>query len=172
MSTNRPKTWTTPWRASPSTPPKARPSPLPCWATLPKSCLNWSSVACARTWLPTRPAPTIRSTVTCRPAGPGNSTATAPRPTPQPWSRPPSNRWPCTYRPCSISRSKVSRPSITATTSVRWPRKKASAMPSISRASYRPTSVRCSAAVSVRSAGRRCRAMPKTSTRPTPRSRN
>ena len=38
-----------------------------------------------------------------------------------------------------------------------------------SRASCRPTSGRCSAAASGRSAGRRCRAIPRTSTAPTPR---
>lgn len=47
-----------------------------------------------------------------------------------------------------------------------WP------MPSISPASSRPTSARCSVAASVRSAGPRCRATRRTSTRPTPRSSN
>lgn len=46
-----------------------------------------------------------------------------------------------------------SQPSTTATTSARWRRKWASATPSISRASCRPISARCSAAVSARSAG-------------------
>ncbi len=41
--------------------------------------------------------------------------------------------------------------------------------PSTSPASCRPISVRCSAAASARSAGRRCRAIRRTSTRPTPR---
>ena len=45
----------------------------------------------------------------------------------------------------------------------------ASRTPSPSRASCRPTSGRCSAAASGRSAGRRSRATPRTSTRPTPR---
>jgi urocanate hydratase len=41
-------------------------------------CQKWCAVAYARTWSPTRPAPTTRSTATCQKAGPGNSTATAP----------------------------------------------------------------------------------------------
>lgn len=47
-------------------------------------------------------------------------------------------------------------------------KKPASTTPSTSRASCRPTSVRCSAAVSGRSAGRRCPAIRRTSTKPTP----
>ena len=61
------------------------------------------------------------------------------------------------------------RSSTTATTSARWRWTKASRTPSISRASCRPISARCSAAASDRSAGRRCRAIPKTSIAPTPR---
>ena len=48
----------------------------------------------------------------------------------------------------------------TATTSARWRRRWASPMRSISRASCRPISARCSAAGSARSAGPRCRAIP------------
>ena len=59
--------------------------------------------------------------------------------------------------------------STTATTSARWPRRWASHTPSTSRASSRPTSGRCSARASARSAGARCRAIPRTSTGPTPR---
>ena len=51
-------------------------------------------------------------------------------------------------------------------------RRRASRTPSTSRASCRPISARCSAAASARSAGRRCRAIRRTSSRPTPRSRN
>ena len=65
--------------------------------------------------------------------------------------------------------SAACRPSTTATTSARWPRTRASPTPSTSRASCRPTSARCSAAASARSAGRRCRAIRRTSTAPTPR---
>ena len=77
-----------------------------------------------RTWSPTRPAPTIRSTATCRPAGAGKSTATARRPTRPPWSRPPSSPWRYTCGPCWRSSSRVCRPSTMATTSARWPRKR------------------------------------------------
>jgi urocanate hydratase len=64
------------------------------------------------------------------------------------------------------------RPSTTATTSVRWLRKKASKTHSTSQASYRLTSVHCSAVASARSVGLRCRVIHKTSTRPTPRSKS
>ena len=64
------------------------------------------------------------------------------------------------------------RPSTTATTSARWRSRRASRTPSTSRASCRPISGRCSAAASGRSAGRRCRAIRRTSTGPTPRSRS
>ena len=59
--------------------------------------------------------------------------------------------------------------STTATTSARWRWRRAWPTPSTSRASCRPTSGRCSAAASGRSAGPRCRAIPRTSTAPTPR---
>lgn len=62
-------------------------------------------------------------------------------------------RWPITCRRCWPSMRWGSQPSTTATTSARWRRKWASATPSISRASCRPISARCSAAVSARSAG-------------------
>ena len=52
------------------------------------------------------------------------------------------------------------RPSITATTSARKPRTRASPTPSTSPASSRPTSARSSAAASARSAGSRCRGDP------------
>ena len=71
-----------------------------------------------------------------------------------------------------LSRMPASRPSTTATTSARWRSRKASRTPSTSRASCRPISGRCSAAASGRSAGRRSRAIPKTSSGPTPRSRS
>ena len=61
------------------------------------------------------------------------------------------------------------RRSTTATTSARWRRRWASPTRSISPASCRPISARCSAAASGRSAGRRCRAIRRTSTAPMPR---
>ena len=85
---------------------------------------------------------------------------------------PPSSRCACTSKRCSRSRSWASPRSTTATTSARWRRTKAARTRSISPASSRPTCVRCSAAASARSAGWRCPAIRKTSTRPTPRSRN
>ena len=41
------RTWTTPWRVSSATPPKARPSPSPCWAMPPRSFRNWFAAAYA-----------------------------------------------------------------------------------------------------------------------------
>ena len=90
----------------------------------------------------------------------------------RPWSRRPSSPWPGTCAPCSNSRSRACPPSTTATTSARWPRKKAWTMPSTSPASCPHISARYSAGASARSAGPRCPAIRRTSTRPTPRSRN
>jgi urocanate hydratase len=59
-----------------------------------------------------------------------------------------------------------SRSSITATTSARWPSKRASATLSIFPVLYRPISGRSSAAGLVRSAGRRYRAIQRTSIAP------
>ena len=58
----------------------------------------------------------------------------------------------------------ASRRSTTATTSAPWRRRWVSPTPSTFPASCRPISGRCSAAASGRSAGRRCRAIPRTST--------
>ena len=72
-----------------------------------------------------------------------------------------------TSKRCSPSRRWASRPSIMATTSARKPRTRASPTRSTSPASSPPTSGPCSAAASARSAGSLCRAIPRTSTRPT-----
>ena len=80
-----------------------------------------------------------------------------------------SSRWRCMCAPCSTSTAWACRSSTTATTSARWRRRKASTTRSISRASCRPTSARCSAAASGRSAGPRSPAIPRTSIAPTPR---
>ena len=66
-----------------------------------------------------------------------------------------------------VPRRWACRPSTTATTSARWRRTRASPTPSTFPASCRPTSARCSARARARSAGSRCRAIPRTSTRPT-----
>ena len=70
-------------------------------------------------------------------------------------------------RRCSSSSSSASPCSTTATTSARSRSTKASRTPSPSRVSCRRTCGRCSAAASVRSAGPRCPAIPRTSTAPT-----
>ena len=97
-----------------------------------------------RTWSPTRPAPMIRSTAICPSAGPGPNTANARKASRPPWSRRPSSPWPGTCAPCSNSRSRACPPSTTATTSARWPRKKAWTMPS----TCPHISARCSAVAS------------------------
>ena len=70
------------------------------------------------------------------------------------------SRWRSTSGRCSNSRSAARDASITATTSARWRRKKASRTPSTFPASCRHTSGRCSARASARSAGSRSRAIP------------
>ena len=75
----------------------------------------------------------------------------------------------CTCGPCSTSTAWACRRSTTATTSARWRWRRASPTPSTFPASCRPISGRCSAGASGRSAGRRCRAIPRTSTAPTRR---
>ena len=47
----------------------ARPSRSRCSATPPRSCRSWCAAACVRMRSPTRPARTIRCTATCRSAG-------------------------------------------------------------------------------------------------------
>ncbi len=81
------------------------------------------------------------------------------------------SRFDCRARhaPCWVSIAWACRPWITATTSARWRKTPASSMHLRSLASCRPTSARCSAAASARSAGRRCQATPRISTAPTPR---
>ena len=87
-------------------------------------------------------------------------------------SAPPRRRWPSTCARCSTTSTPACRPSTTATTSARWRSRRASPTRSTFPASCRPISGRCSAAASGRSAGRRCRAIRRTSTGPTPRSRS
>jgi urocanate hydratase len=162
-------TSTTRWPASPSTPPKARPSPSPCWATPPKSCPNWSRGV--------RPDMVTDQTSAhdplngyLPPAGPGNSTA------------PRADRTGCSgqgrqavdgraRRPCWTSRSRASRPSTTATTSARWPgrgRGQRLRLPGFVPAYIRP--LFCRGIGPFRWAA--LSGDPRTSTRPTPRSRN
>ena len=80
-----------------------------------------------------------------------------------------ARRWPSMCARCWRSIAWACRRSTTATTSARWRRMRAWPMRSIFPASCRPISGRCSAAASGRSAGRRCRAIPRTSIGPMPR---
>jgi urocanate hydratase len=112
------------------------------------------------------------ATATCRRAGAsssGTNGASAIRSAPATPPRPP---WPGTWNTCCASRRWACRCSTTATTSGRWRSTPASRTRSRFRASCRNTFVRCSAAASARSAGPRCPAIPRTSTRPTRRSRS
>ena len=93
----------------------------PCWAMPPRS-RNWFAAAYARTWSPTRPAPTIHSTATCRPAGAEEYRDRAQTDPAAVW--PPSSPWRYTCGPCWRSSSRACRPSTMATTSARWPRKR------------------------------------------------
>jgi urocanate hydratase len=85
------------------------------------------------------------------------------------WRR--NARWPTTFRRCWPSTTWAYRPSTTATISARWRRRWASPTHSTSRALSRPIFVRCSAAASVRSAGRPSPAIRRISTKPTPKSK-
>jgi urocanate hydratase len=128
-----------------------------------------SAAACGRTCSPTRHRPMIRSTATCRKVGHWSAgRPCAPR-TPSRWKKPPAPPWPSTSSRCWRSARSASPRSTTATTSARWPRTRASRTPSIFPVSCRPTSARCSAGASGRSAGRRFRATRRTSSAPTPR---
>ena len=153
--------------------PRRRRSRSACSATPPRSARAGEArarrAASTPTWSPTRPRRTTWSTATCPPAG--ASSAGAPR-------RPMRRSTPrCatrrrraarrTCRRCSTSRRWACRRSTTATTSARSPSTRAWPTRSTSRASCRPTSGRCSAAARARSAGSRCPATRKTSTRPT-----
>ena len=166
------RTWTTPWRGSSATPPKARPSPSPCWAMPPRSFRNWFAAAYARTWSPTRPAPTIHSTATCRPAGAWEEYRDRAQTDPAAVVKAAKQSMAVHVR-AMLAFQQQGVPTFDYGNNIRqmakeegWP------MPSISPASSRPTSARCSVAASVRSAGPRCRATRRTSTRPTPRSSN
>ena len=84
-------------------------------------------------------------------------------------SAPPRSRWRCRCARCSTSTAGRADARLRQQHPRRWRRRWASPTPSTSRASCRPTSGRCSAAASGRSAGRRCPAIRRTSARPTPR---
>ena len=84
-------------------------------------------------------------------------------------SAPPRPRWPSTCARCSTSAHGRADGRLRQQHPPDGARKKASPTPSTFRASCRPISARCSAAASGRSAGRRCRAIRRTSSGPTPR---
>ena len=169
ISTSRRRTSTRRWRSSTRRRRRRSRCRSACSATPPTCCP--SCCAAASAGLRHRPDLGARSDQRL-PAegldlGRMGSQAHAARPTPSP--RRPGNRWRSMCAPCSSSTSRACRRSTTATTSARWRWRRAWPTPSAFRASCRPTSARCSAAASGRSAGPRCRAIPRTSTAPTPR---
>ena len=83
-----------------------------------------------------------------------------------------ANRWRCMSARCWRSMNRASPPSTTATTSARWRWTRGVKTPSISRASCRPISARCSAVASGRFGGPRCPARRRISILPTPRSKS
>ncbi len=172
ISTCRPRTSTTRSRSSKGRRRSAKPSRSRCSATRAKSCPNFCAAASGPTSSPTRPRRTIRSTAICPRAGACSNGRSAARAIPRASSARPKRRWANMCGRCWLTRTPAFRPSTTATTSARWRSKKASRTRSTSRASCRPISGRCSAAASGRSAGRRCRAIRRTFSGPTPRSRN
>ena len=148
----------------------ARRSRSACSATPPTSSPSWSAAASGPTSSPTRPAPTTRSTATCRRAG-----------------RMAEWRARRESDPKAVERAARASMKVARRGDGRLlERRRADARlrqqhppdgagggprrtPSPSRASCRPTSGRCSAAASARSAGARSPATRRTSTRPTPR---
>ena len=149
------------------------PSRSACSATPRTSCRSSCGAASGPTSSPTRPRRTTRSTAICPKGWTLSRMGGAPRARPQGrragGPRVDGRR---TCAPCSTFTTPASRPSTTATTSARWRSRRASRTRSTFRASCPPISARCSAAGSGRSAGRRCRAIRRTSTGPTPRSRS
>ena len=143
-----------------------------CSAMPRKSCPSFCAAASGPTSSPTRLPRMIPSTATCPRGGPLRSGRSAARAIPRASSAPPRRRWASMCGRCSPTHMPGFRPSTTATTSGRWRSRRASATRSTSRASCRPISGRCSAGASARSAGRRCRAIRRTFSGPTPRSRS
>ena len=121
---------------------------------------------CRSTSSPTRRPRTTRSPTFPRASTPTTGTST---PTRSRKSSPigPRRRWPSTSRPWWVSWTPAPRCSTTATRSVTRRARAATTGPSRSPGSCRHTSGRCSARGRDRSAGRRCPATPRTSTRPT-----
>ena len=122
---------------------------------MPASC----AAALSPTSSPTRPPPMIPSMAICRGGGHSPNGRSGARAILRAWSAPQRRRWPSMCGRCSPTLTPAFRLSTTATTSARWRSTRASRTRSISRASFRPISGRCSAAESGRSAGRPCRAI-------------
>ena len=116
--------------------------------------------------------PRSRSTATCPRAGRSRNGRNGARAIPRASSAPPRRRWPSMSAPCSpphAGRSDCRLRQQHPPDGARGRRQGRLRFPGL-RA--RPISGRCSAAASGRSAGRRCRAIRRTSTGPTPRSRS
>ena len=135
-----------------------------------RSCPNSCAAASSPTPSPTRPARTIPSTAICPKAGRRGMGSQARRAIPPPSPPPRANPSPSMSRAMldfreaghSDLRLRQQHPPGREGRGRRRTR-------STSRASCRPISARCSAAASARSAGRRCPAIRRTSTRPTRR---
>ena len=145
-----------------------------CSATRPKFCPSWCAAASGPTSSPTRPPRTIRSTAICpkgwtlarvggAPRERSRRASSAPRKSVDGRARARDARFPPRRR--SDRRLRQQHPPDGA-------RGRRRGRVRFSRASCPPISGRCSAAASGRSAGRRCRAIPRTSSAPTPRSRS
>ena len=172
MSTRKRRTST---RRSPSSsdqPRSARRSPSHCLATRARFCPSFCAAASSPTSSPTRPRRMIPSTAICPRAGACNNGRSAARAIPRESRAPRKLPWASTCGRCWLTPTPAFPPSTMATTFGRWRWKRASRTRSISRASCRPISGPCSAGASGPSAGRRCRAIRKTFSGPTPRSRS
>ena len=150
---------------------RAKPSRSACSATPPRSCPSWCARGVGPTSSPTRPPRTIPSTAICptgwtrRAVAGGAGAIRAARRADR--ARP-SIDAPCTSRRCSAFHAQ-GIPTFDYGNNIRQVAlgRGRRRTPSTFPASCPPTSGRCSAAASGRSAGPRCRAIPRTSTRPT-----
>ena len=142
-----------------------------CSATPPRSFRSWCAAASGPTPSPTRPRRTIRSTAICRRAGRSPNGRSGASSDPEGGrARRQGSRWRVHVR-AMLDFSPAGVPTLDYGNNIRQMAQGDGRRRRLrlSRASCRPISARCSAAASGRSAGRRCRAIPRTSTAPTPR---
>ena len=142
-----------------------------CSATPPKSARSSCGAACGPTSSPTRPRRTIRSTAICPTGWTLDAVGGAARERSRRRSSAPPSASMAEQVRAMLDFHEPGVPTVDYGNNIRQMAKEegVDGRLRLSRASCRPTSGRCSAAASGRSAGRRCRAIRRTSTGPTPR---